>query len=74
MTAGDGTVVRSASGTGQEPVVSWAGLVDGAAVADGTYTYTFRGQDAWQNAPEPVASPAPSRSTTPRCRMSPGGR
>ena len=55
VTAGDGTVVRSASGTGKEPVVTWAGLVDGAAVADGTYTYTFRGQDAWQNAPEPVA-------------------
>jgi flagellar hook assembly protein FlgD len=55
VTAADGTVVRSTSGTGQEPVVTWAGLVDGAAVADGTYTYTFRGQDAWQNAPEPVA-------------------
>ena len=55
VTDGDGTVVRSTSGTGQEPVVTWAGLVDGAAVADGTYTYTFRGQDAWQNAPEPVA-------------------
>jgi hypothetical protein len=24
-------------------------------VADGTYTYTFRGQEAWKNAPEPVA-------------------
>ena len=55
VTAGDGTVVRSASGTGQEPIVTWAGLVDGAAVADGSYTYTFRGQDAWKNAPEPVA-------------------
>ena len=55
VTAGDGTVVRSTSGTGQEPLVSWTGLVDGTAVADGTYTYTFRGQDAWQNAPEPVA-------------------
>jgi flagellar hook assembly protein FlgD len=55
VTASDGTVVRSTSGTGQEPAVTWAGLVDGAAVADGTYTYTFRGQDAWQNAPEPVA-------------------
>ena len=55
VTDGDGTVVRSTSGTGQEPVVTWAGLVDGAAVADGTYTYTFRGQDAWQNAPDPVA-------------------
>ena len=66
MTAGDGTVVRSASGTGQEPVVTWAGLVDGAAVADGTYTYTFRGQDAWQNAPEPVAkSGTVSVDTTP---------
>ena len=55
VTAADGTVVRSTSGTGQEPVVTWAGLVDRTAVADGTYTYTFRGQDAWQNAPEPVA-------------------
>ena len=55
VTASDGTVVRSTSGTGQEPVVSWAGLTDGVAVADGTYAYTFSGQDAWQNAPEPVA-------------------
>ena len=53
--ASDGTVVRSTSGTGQEPVVTWAGLTDGEAVADGSYTYTFSGQDAWQNAPEPVA-------------------
>ena len=53
--ASDGTVVRSTSGTGQEPLVSWAGLTDGIAVADGSYTYTFSGQDAWQNAPEPVA-------------------
>ena len=34
--ASDGTVVRSTSGTGQEPVVTWAGLTDGVAVADGT--------------------------------------
>ena len=55
VTASDGTVVRSTSGTGKEPVVSWAGLTNGVAVADGSYRYTFSGQDAWQNAPEPVA-------------------
>ena len=55
VTAGDGTVVRSTSGTSREPVVTWAGLTDGAAVKDGAYTYTFSGQDAWRNALEPVA-------------------
>ena len=44
VNAGDGTVVRSTSGTGQEPASSpGTALIDGAAVADGTYTYTFSG-------------------------------
>ena len=47
--------VAEASGIGKEPAVGWDGLVDGEAVPDGTYTYTFRGQDSWQNAPSPVA-------------------
>lgn len=55
ITAGDGTEVAAESGTGKEPAVDWDGLVDGAPVPDGAYTYTFAGQDAWANAPEPVA-------------------
>ncbi len=55
VTDRDGDQVASASGTGKEPVVNWTGLLEGSAVPDGTYTYTFRGQDAWRNAPSPVA-------------------
>jgi len=55
VTAGDGTEVGHASGTGINPSTSWNGLVDGAAVPDGTYTYTFRGQDSWRNADPPAA-------------------
>jgi len=55
VTAGDGTAVGHASGRHAEPSVDWDALVDGAAVPDGTYTYTFRGQDSWLNADPPVA-------------------
>jgi flagellar hook assembly protein FlgD len=55
VTAGDGTEVGHASGRHAEPSVDWNALVDGAAVPDGTYTYTFRGQDSWLNADPPVA-------------------
>ena len=55
VTAGDGTEVGHASGRDAEPSVDWDALVDGAALPDGTYTYTFRGQDAWLNADPPVA-------------------
>jgi flagellar hook assembly protein FlgD len=51
----DGDEVAQASGTGKEPIVEWDGLLDGDAVPDGTYRYTFRGNDAWRNAPSPVA-------------------
>ena len=51
----NGDQVAQASGTGKEPTVPWDGLGGGAAVPDGSYTYTFRGQDAWLNAPTPVA-------------------
>jgi flagellar hook assembly protein FlgD len=53
--ASDGTEVGNASGRHAEPSVDWDALVDGAAVPDGTYTYTFRGQDPWLNADPPVA-------------------
>ena len=54
VTNANGDAVSEASGTSKEPVVPWNGLVGGTAVPDGTYTYTFRGQDAWLNAPSPV--------------------
>ena len=45
----DGTVVASSTGTGREPIVTWDGMTGGHRVADGTYTWTVRGGDAWQN-------------------------
>ena len=55
VAAGNGTEVGHASGSDVNPSVDWNGLVGGAAVPDGTYTYTFRGQDPWQNADPWVA-------------------
>lgn len=46
---GAGDVLETASGTGSAFSVTWDGLVDGTAVPDGTYTWTARGTDAWQN-------------------------
>jgi flagellar hook assembly protein FlgD len=46
---GAGDVVETASGNGSTFNVTWDGLVDGTAVPDGTYTWTARGTDAWQN-------------------------
>jgi flagellar hook assembly protein FlgD len=51
-----GNAVAETAGTAREPVVPWTGLVSGAAVPDGTYTYTFRGQDAWLNGPSGTRS------------------
>ena len=44
-----GAVVASQTGTGSQPNVTWDGLVAGKAVPDGTYTWSFRGADAWLN-------------------------
>jgi flagellar hook assembly protein FlgD len=44
-----GNVVDTATGTGREFSVTWDGLVDGAAVPDGSYDWTVSGTDAWQN-------------------------
>ena len=46
---GDGTVLDTTTGNGSTFSVAWDGLVDGVAVADGAYTWTVRGTDAWQN-------------------------
>ncbi|HET7703996.1 MAG TPA: FlgD immunoglobulin-like domain containing protein [Candidatus Limnocylindrales bacterium] len=46
---GAGDVVETAAGSGSTFNVTWDGLVDGSAVPDGTYTWTARGTDAWQN-------------------------
>lgn len=44
-----GAVVEDGAGTGATFTVAWDGLVDGAAVPDGTYAWAVRGVDAWQN-------------------------
>jgi flagellar hook assembly protein FlgD len=49
MKNGVGQVVDTWSGNGSTVNVTWDGLVDGVAVPDGTYTWTARGTDAWQN-------------------------
>jgi ell wall binding domain 2 (CWB2) len=46
---GSGTSVKTTSGSGREAIVDWDGLAAGTAVADGTYSWTMRGTDAWKN-------------------------
>jgi len=46
---GSGAVLDTTPGHGSTFSVTWDGLVDGVAVPDGTYTWTARGTDAWQN-------------------------
>ena len=46
---GNGVVLDSTTGNGSTFSVAWDGLVNGIAVPDGTYTWTARGTDAWQN-------------------------
>ena len=47
--APDDTVLASTTGSGTTPRIAWDGRVDGLAVADGSYRYTIRATDAWQN-------------------------
>jgi hypothetical protein len=47
--APDDTVLASASGSGTTPRITWDGLLDGQAVADGSYRTTIRATDPWQN-------------------------
>jgi flagellar hook assembly protein FlgD len=44
-----GTVVDTATGSGAEAATGWDGLVGGQPVADGSYSWSVRGTDAWQN-------------------------
>ncbi|MCU0483617.1 MAG: hypothetical protein MUC54_04995 [Chloroflexi bacterium] len=48
---GDGAVLASETGSGEEIGATWDGLVGGSAVADGTYRVTITARDAWQNPP-----------------------
>jgi flagellar hook assembly protein FlgD len=45
----DGVVLDSFPGHGNTFTVTWDGYVDGIVVPDGSYTWTARGVDAWQN-------------------------
>jgi flagellar hook assembly protein FlgD len=47
--AADGAVLHEATGTGNEPTMTWDGLVDGAAVTDGSYDYVIEATDPWAN-------------------------
>jgi flagellar hook assembly protein FlgD len=47
--AAEGAVLHEATGTGNEPTVTWDGLVDGVPVADGTYDYVIDATDPWAN-------------------------
>jgi flagellar hook assembly protein FlgD len=44
-----GTTLDEASGNGSSPTLAWDGLVDGARVADGNYTYVVDATDGWAN-------------------------
>jgi flagellar hook assembly protein FlgD len=45
----NGTVLDSTPGQGSTFSDTWDGRVDGIAVPDGSYTWTARGTDPWQN-------------------------
>jgi flagellar hook assembly protein FlgD len=45
----EGTVLDTSTGSGSTFNATWDGLVEGIAVPDGTYTWSVRGADAWQN-------------------------
>jgi flagellar hook assembly protein FlgD len=45
----DGVVLDSSPGHGNTFTATWDGYVDGIVVPDGSYTWTARGVDAWQN-------------------------
>ena len=47
----DGATVWDAHATGERVNATWDGLVEGAAVPDGSYTVTFAAADGWGNAP-----------------------
>jgi flagellar hook assembly protein FlgD len=45
----DGDTLYEQTGTGNQPSATWNGLVDGALVADGSYTYVIEATDPWAN-------------------------
>ena len=49
ITDGTGALLDTTTGHGSTFSATWDGLVDGIAVPDGSYTWTARGTDAWQN-------------------------
>ena len=46
----DGATLHEVTGTGREPSGTWDGIVDGAPVGEGTYSYRIDATDAWGNA------------------------
>jgi flagellar hook assembly protein FlgD len=44
-----GAVLHETTGTGTEPSLTWDGLADGIAVADGAYEYVIEATDPWAN-------------------------
>ncbi len=46
----DGATLHEETGEGAEPLATWDGLVDGAPVAEGTYSYRIDATDGWSNA------------------------
>ena len=46
---GEGTTLHDASGNGSTATTTWDGLLDGVAVADGTYRYVIEATDGWSN-------------------------
>ena len=45
----DGAILHEVTGDGREPSGTWDGIVDGAPVAEGTYSYRIDATDAWRN-------------------------
>jgi flagellar hook assembly protein FlgD len=49
LSDGAGPALTTATGNGDTAAIGWSGIVSGAPVADGTYTWKLHAEDAWKN-------------------------
>jgi hypothetical protein len=51
ISSSDGAVLRTLTGTGHRPAITWTPTIDGAVAPEGEYTWRIQAADAWGNAP-----------------------
>ena len=70
----EGATLYEATGSGNQPTATWDGLVDGVAVADGTYGYVIEATDPWANAGSRSGSIRVDTTGPTLSAVTPGGR